>query len=329
MQLVYCNVFCELIGTQMQFESLRQVLVYDSGTNSWYSQSTTADEGTSGYPPSRVAFCAVGASAPDNSSHNIYVYGGESEESDSKEAFDDMWILSIPSFRWLSVNVSSVPKKDLACTTVGERYMLTYGGMTGGWTYSGSEEDCDQENNYGIRLFDLNNLEWASHYDGPATSNGGYAVPTVVYKAVGGDGKGGATQTAPQSGFDTPALSTLFRSSATSPADTNTDTPKPSHIGAIVGGVLGGLVGLALILGAVLWFLRRLKTKAKTDRDAPYAGAAYMPATTLYETQAYGTHEMAAPEKYAARELPNNQYAAQPRTPVYYEMEGIQRSPQQ
>ncbi|KAF2657772.1 hypothetical protein K491DRAFT_714235 [Lophiostoma macrostomum CBS 122681] len=304
-------------GSDSQMEPLRQVLVYDSSKDSWYSQSTTAE---GDFPPSRVAFCAIAASAPDNSSHNIYIYGGESPESTSQDAFDDMWVLSIPSFRWLSVNASSVPKKDLACTTVGERYMFTYGGMQGGWTKSGSDEDCDNENNYGIRLFDLNNLEWVSHYEGPASDNGGYMVPTVVYKAVGGDQKGGATQTAPQTGFDTPALTALFRSGTTSSTGSPTPAPKSNHIGAIVGGVLGGLVGLALILGAVLWFLRRVKTRREANQQ-PYTGTQYMPAATTHTV-----HEAEAPEKYA-RELPNTQYGTDPRSPVYYEMDGIQNSP--
>ena len=38
----------------------------------WYTQTITGEA-----PPSRVDFCVVVVSAPDNSSFNIYMYGGK------------------------------------------------------------------------------------------------------------------------------------------------------------------------------------------------------------------------------------------------------------
>ncbi|KAF2686587.1 hypothetical protein K458DRAFT_200239 [Lentithecium fluviatile CBS 122367] len=74
-------------------KSMRQVLVYESKTGSWYNQETTAEND---FPSARHTFCAVAVSASDNSSHNIYIYGGETK--DDTDGFSDMYVLSIPSF---------------------------------------------------------------------------------------------------------------------------------------------------------------------------------------------------------------------------------------
>ncbi|KAF2798702.1 hypothetical protein K505DRAFT_295976 [Melanomma pulvis-pyrius CBS 109.77] len=256
-------------------ESLRKVLVYDSGRGIWYSQLTTA-EGDQ-FPPNRVNFCSVAASAPDNSSHNIYMYGGEAP-GQTPDAFSDMWILSIPSFHWIPVGVNSVPRKGLSCTRVAERYMVTYSGLQGGWEVSSDGDQCDQEN-YGLRLFDLSSLEWQSRYNGP--ENSAYTVPSVVYKAVGGTEGGGATQTAPSAGFNTPGLESLFKKPATtSPASSPTSSTTSggkSNVGAIAGGVIGGVALLAaLIIGA--WFLLK-RRKAR---------GAYTPAATSAQYEADG-----------------------------------------
>jgi hypothetical protein len=262
------------------------VLVYDSGTGLWYSQATTVEGGE--FPQNRFNYCVVAASAPDNSSHNIYMYGGE-VEGKTDSALSSMWILSIPSFHWIPVDVTSVPRKGLDCTTVAERYMVTYSGLQSG-SGSGTDGDlCDQEN-YGLRLFDLSTLEWQSHYNGPENSK--YAVPSIVYKVIGGTEDGAATQTAPSAGFNTPGLESLFKktntdkpsssspspsSSSSPPTPTPTPGPKKSNIGAIVGGVVGGIVVLATLVGA--WFLLK-RRKAKV----PYEPAA---TPVLYNEDGY------------------------------------------
>ncbi|KAF2116890.1 hypothetical protein BDV96DRAFT_37681 [Lophiotrema nucula] len=110
-------------------ESMRKVLVYNSATSTFYGQGTTSD---GDFPKGRMQFCAVAASAPDNSSHNIFMYAGESPDA-TPTAYSDMRILSVPSFRWLKLDVDSPAKKALGCTLVGGKYMFTYGGVSAGW----------------------------------------------------------------------------------------------------------------------------------------------------------------------------------------------------
>lgn len=65
------------------------------GNGGWHSQNTTGD-----IPEPRVDHCLVAASAPDNSSHNIYLYGGRASET---FVYDQIYVLSLPSFHWTKV----------------------------------------------------------------------------------------------------------------------------------------------------------------------------------------------------------------------------------
>jgi len=262
-----------------QMETMRKVLVYDSANDTWYSQATTV-EGGGDFPNGRRWFCAVAASAPDNSSHSIYMYGGESPNS-AEDAHSDMWILSVPSFTWVRVNVDSPPRKSLGCTVVGHSYMVTYGGVpSGGTKEEGDDDPCDQEN-YGLRLFDMSKLAWTGRYGGPpAAGRNAYTVPKVVYNAIGGNEQGSATRTAPSGGFETPDLASLFQRFApagTVPASsTSTDSDQPTkkkpNVGAIAGGVIGGLAGLAVILLGALWLLKRKRVQSDvvSSPTSPY-----------------------------------------------------------
>jgi len=61
-----------------------------------------------------------------------------------------------------------------------------------------------------IQVFNLTSASWLDSYD--PTKHGNYGVPDVVVKAIGGDGNGGATMTAPSgTGFATPDLASVFR----------------------------------------------------------------------------------------------------------------------
>jgi hypothetical protein len=256
--------------TETRFmETMRNVRLYDSATDTWYSQATTV-EGGGDFPDGRWWFCAVGVSAPDNSSHNIYMYGGESPNSKTS-ALSDMWILSVPSFHWTRLSVDSPARKSQGCTTVGN-YMVTYGGVPSG-NDEGDKDPCDQVN-YGLRLFDMSKLAWTTSYSGPpAAGKNAYAVPKVLYNVIGGSEQGGATRTVPIAGFETPGMAALFQRSnpagtTSSPGSPNSTGSRPnykSNVGASAGGVIGGLAVLAVILLGVLLLLKRKRRQRAAD----------------------------------------------------------------
>lgn len=100
--------------------------LYNGGNASsgWYKQQATGN-----VPLARGAFCAVTVSAPDNSSHNIYIYGGLNEHSDTY--YDDVYVLSLPSFTWtMMYGPGNSPRFGHTCHLVGNRQMLTVGGIS-------------------------------------------------------------------------------------------------------------------------------------------------------------------------------------------------------
>ena len=195
--------------------------VYDIASSTWYKQATT---GT--YPILRVNPCAVAASAPDGSSTNVYMFGGQNLiPAGNQTQYSDMWILTIPSFTWIEVNTSSqsVPPGRTGHTcNIWDGQIVVVGG------YTGPQDNglgCDS----GFYVFDATNLSWQNKFNAiggggaggggggagagagntqnqqvaqmkdPAALSGsfGYQVPVAVQSVIGGKGTGGATITAP------------------------------------------------------------------------------------------------------------------------------------
>jgi hypothetical protein len=309
-----------------QMDTMGRVLVYDSGNDVWYSQETTVEGGKS-LPKGRMHFCAVAASAADNSSHNIYMYSGQPAKT--WERFSDIWVLTIPHFHWIPLDVgNSLGRYSAGCAKVDDRYMIAYGGS--------DPNTCDQDN-YGLAMFDLNELQWTTKYEGPGKNS--YAVPEPVLKAIGGNGQGGATKTSPSKGWNTAALETLFNKQKTAtstgptPGGSNSTSSGPrgsssilsgpdgsspissgvaklskTNVRAIVGGVVGGIISLAAIVGLVCIVLRRRRRVNWGVQDYP---PSYQPhkAAEITELDATGPlPEMPDPKRQTAYELEVHPY---------------------
>ena len=198
---------------------MNEVNVYDIAASEWYNQATSGPS-----PNIRVNPCAVVAAAPDGSSYNIYMFGGQNlVPYENQTQYNDMWILSVPSFTWIQVNQNeqSIPYARAGHTcNVWDGQMIVVGG------YIGTDISCESP---GIYVFNLTSLQWMNQFtalSGPQSSSGsfssgtynpfsqqqnqrgsgessglqgsyGYEVPAPVYSAVGGNAAGGATITAP------------------------------------------------------------------------------------------------------------------------------------
>lgn len=194
--------------------------VYDIAESKWYKQSTSGPT-----PPYRVNPCAVVGAALDGSSYNIYMFGGQNlQPYGNQTQKDDMWILSVPSFKWIEVdmdNQSVPPARAGHSCHVWDGQMIVIGG------YVGTELSCDSP---GIYVFNMSSLSWSDQFTsltggkaleqytgegstgnplaqqanqrGFNTSAGvegsyGYQVPKAVQEVIGGAATGGATLTAP------------------------------------------------------------------------------------------------------------------------------------
>ncbi|KAK8183100.1 hypothetical protein IWZ00DRAFT_368385 [Phyllosticta capitalensis] len=264
-------------GTNSTFTQMNVLDVYDIASSTWYKQATT---GTA--PKIRVNPCAVVAAAADGSSYNMYMFGGQDLGNDQTQ-YNDMWILTMPAFAWISVDQTdqSIPYARAGHTcNIWDGQMVLVGG------YVGDQLSCDSP---GVYVFNASSLSWATRYTAlsdPATnplsqhpnqagsnvSSGlegsySYLVPSPVIKVVGGNATGGATVTTPAQSATAGPLATGKpqtytisgpTTTQTTTINTNSDTSTGPNVGAIVAGVIAGVAGVgAAYFGFCAWIYRR------------------------------------------------------------------------
>ena len=110
------------------------------------------------------------------------MYGGR----DASTLFDEVWILSLPSFTWTQVFSGQSPRFSHTCHLVGSRTMITVGGLKSVNQAQGLADTdapaCDWEIE-GVGVFDISSLTWGSVYN--ATSPP-YEVPDQLMSIFGG-----------------------------------------------------------------------------------------------------------------------------------------------
>ncbi|KAF2847935.1 hypothetical protein T440DRAFT_455188 [Plenodomus tracheiphilus IPT5] len=269
--------------------NMTDIHIYDLASSKWYTQTASGD-----IPPTRRQFCADVAWPDDQSSYNIYMYGGYGFGAPA--AFDDVYILSVPSFKW----VKAFPEGNTPESSVG------HGGCTanvingdqmiviGGWfpTY----DQCDAPDSQGQHNMVLGyNGGDGKLWDKFDPSLIEYIVPTPIISAIGGGPSGGATVTAPST-WGHPDLATYYTlkpsfsvrtATRLVPSATSSSQPsgsKSSNIAAIAGGTVGGLLGAIAILSLILFCLHRRKKamrKEAAEEQLPTPPPAELAATTF------------------------------------------------
>ncbi|RMD41435.1 hypothetical protein DV735_g3680, partial [Chaetothyriales sp. CBS 134920] len=237
---------------------MSQILLYEIADNKWYTQTATGD-----IPANRRKFCAGATWAQDQSSYNIYLYGGFGF-GENVTGFDDVYILTLPTFKWIKWYPdepgASAPHGLLSCNVVDMGQMIVMGGNFTTTT------DCDVpavggQHNLNLGQNNVNNAKWYQYL--PNLTE--YSVPPAIVSIAGGSADGGATNITPAGGFSDGALSVYFGQRAEFgvrtptrhiPDPTGTSTPGEgnSNIAAIAGGTVGGVGGIALISGVLIWW---------------------------------------------------------------------------
>ncbi|CAI4211520.1 unnamed protein product [Parascedosporium putredinis] len=239
-------------GSVIEGQPMEEILLYDVLSFKWYKQKASGV-----VPAMRSRFCAGVAWPEDRSSYNIYLYGGAGM-APSTAGFDDVYVLSLPSFTWIKLypndtdsdTTGDYPHHSLSCNMhLDGAQMLIIGG-----TFPTSAM-CD-------------------------TPEQGYQVPFDVWNVVGGGAKGGPiTLREPEAGFGSPDLRILLSRTASAAVRTPTrdvggddddGDRKPLSAGAIAGIVVGAVVALALIaLGAFCLFRKKRRAGAGADPRRP------------------------------------------------------------
>ncbi|KAL5348312.1 hypothetical protein ACLOAV_006794 [Pseudogymnoascus australis] len=257
---------------------LTTVSVYDIATEAWYLQPTTN-------PPASTAWtqgCAVVASAPDGSSHNIYYYGGFDGISLQAPFNDEVWILSLPSFTW----VKAAPGRT-AHGRAGHRCVKPYPDqmvVVGGYPANGGTALGCLAGGI-VQLFNLSSLAWVDAYDPRVWSN--YSVPPIVSDAVARAGTTKFVNASLSAIFETPyekeKISNWYPYAYTDTSTTNPTRPDvpsttpiaapgsgtPKWLAPVLGVVLTLVVLSALAIAFLLWrrrrYLRRRESVADTS----------------------------------------------------------------
>ncbi|KFZ24499.1 hypothetical protein V502_01034 [Pseudogymnoascus sp. VKM F-4520 (FW-2644)] len=249
----------------LDLADLGSIQVYDIHTNKFYEQAAT------NAPTGRYSFCSVGASNANNSSYEIFIYGGDvgSSNSAAVATLSKVYILTLPSFNWIEVPTSaSAWRNNHKCQKIGQksisehnqRQMISIGGdkHPSGVDWSSYVDPWTSF----MMIFDLTALTWSDSYNPDAKA---YTRPDIVNRFYSSNSEFPST-------WGDAALNSIFNNTAaaTTTETTSTSTPMPTpgkeaggktNVGAIAGGVVGGVVATALA-GFLLWWFCWRKRKA-------------------------------------------------------------------
>lgn len=267
--------------------SFAEIQFFDIASSTWYSQAAVGTNSQGDIPSNRVEACSVVQAAPDKSSFNIYIFGGSIADVPSG-AYNDLWILSFPSFKWIKVYNTADSDDDIAgartshsCQIIGNRQMAVIGGAK-------SSSAISQCQTSPLFVFDMSSLSWKSGFN---SSEAAYVLPKAITDVIGGDESGNpdkdknkpSTWTNPAvekifftsdgvstTSQDSPASSSSSSSSSSSgtsdsASSSGSSGETKSSTPAVVGGVVGGL--LALSAGAIGFLFMRRRRRQKEQKE--------------------------------------------------------------
>ncbi|KAJ8109048.1 hypothetical protein OPT61_g7738 [Boeremia exigua] len=297
--LVYFGGVEQASPGNTSYASMSDIHVFDIASGRWYKQEAGGE-----VPQERRAFCSGVAWADDHSSYNFYVYGGISP---NETGLGDLYILSLPSFQWISW-YPTPPRKYFengkgwsTCNVIQNAKMLVMGGQN----VNPEKSDCDYpvaRGQHGL-LLGHESIEENALWHGLQLDTPKYRVPGNITAVIGGGTEGNAAVKAPAEGWQTSDLGVYFQTSYTTvtrsatrplPSSSSALVSPPSqpasksNTGAIAGGVVGGVVALAGVI-ALAWFCLRRRRKQKQSTS---------PTTDVAPTQPSKQHGVA--EKYVA-----------------------------
>lgn len=120
------------------------------------------------------------------------MHGGKNYEI-NPNAFEDVYILSVPAFRWINVTEqisSNAAPRPLSgsmfhrCVSWLDRTMVVLNAGKFDDDNAVSAANCD-ESQPPVKILDTSDLAWLQNYD-PQVAQKPYTVPAAVYNIIGG-----------------------------------------------------------------------------------------------------------------------------------------------
>lgn len=165
---------------------LSEIFVYDISSSTWHQQKATGE-----LPLPRTEFCAGVSAAPDDSSFQITIHGGW--DGLNNGTYNDVYVLSIPAFRWIKINDSNNPdwlgshlpgRNRHKCEVWNERQLIVSGGLVTSVTDNITHLNEDRNSKYPpFKVLDTSTYSWRATFD-PNLED--YTVPDSVTTIIGG-----------------------------------------------------------------------------------------------------------------------------------------------
>lgn len=274
----------ERAGQTMEASTMANVDIFNLNAvdannpeGTWYQHIATAANPKDGTPLARFNTCAWVAYAPDGSSAHIYVYAGQEVAASGQDYYQDLWVLSLPSFEWILIDKGEgLQAPRFNQTRPGQReghschlMRKSMAIMVGGRIQPENSRACETTALY---AYDLNVQQWVETYDVDKADEE-YKVPKAIYDAVGGNEEGGASRASINAVSD-PVLQPLIEemrlkgvrktaSSTSGREPENTSDSKPMSKGTIAGIAFGVVVGVPLLCAIVYFIYQRLRSDDK------------------------------------------------------------------
>ncbi|MCJ1426962.1 hypothetical protein MMC29_004865 [Sticta canariensis] len=241
-------------GRDHQDFAFNNITLYDKKTQKWYSQTTSGD-----IPEPRTWFCAVGVGGDENNTFEIFLHGGFVNNAYDAQAptSSQIYILSIPSFRWFQANYTSTDSRAGHTCHIKNNQIIMIGGQNPAYWNKLNEDPWLQ----GIGVFDMKSLRFKDSYQAKADA---YETPDFIkqyYRTAGNQFPSSWTST---------AVKELFEGKSESPSNTTNSTilssttpfSQPHQLGqGAVAGIAVGCVAFVVIVAAGATF--KIKHKSK------------------------------------------------------------------
>ncbi|KAF3937428.1 hypothetical protein ABW19_dt0208139 [Dactylella cylindrospora] len=204
--------------------NFNEIQVYDIAGHKWYRQRASGDPkargtgtpgaDTSGFPVGRQWPCSIVATVEESANYHIYMFGGLEDDMASERAgLEEVWVLSIPAFKWTLVDTKNFGRWESKCHLGGRSQAILVGGDA-----NSNTEKCTP----GLfRVFDLNTLQWTDEYN---PNNEEYKPGEPLLESL--------ELKEPENGFTDPELGDIFFPPAPTSLPISSTTPTPTPTGS-------------------------------------------------------------------------------------------------
>ncbi|KAI5780287.1 hypothetical protein DFH27DRAFT_617929 [Peziza echinospora] len=249
-----------------------ETLIYDIANKKWHSQTTRGVP----LPAARTGACLIPKTHTEEDgtvTHQLFLYGGSSGSSfglgdplDDERFFGDLYVLSIPAFRWLRfTDLENAPaaRTRHTCHVINERQMLILGGGRNDTLSSNTilQKSCVWDE---ISVLDMTDMRWELEFK-PTKEK--YVVNSVIREDSLVNGK---PRTSPEADWSSAELKNWFY--ATTQRNTR-NSRTTNQLPVIVGVVIGSIATAVLIyLARKFWYRRQMrKSWVVATKVTPYS----------------------------------------------------------